>query len=258
MPLWVQLVVVIAAVKNGAAVAIAWKAVATASPVRAAIYSVPQYAALIIAFSATGLTLILARTKDMRAVWLGSLLLVVATPFADTLFSCCGPPPAPQLIILLARTQVIALQPLFFWLFLVEFPQQGDERRWSRWHSGARAFTNLSIAVAIVLLASNLSELLLPITATAADPRALLSREGLGALFWPLVIGSSVPGLAFLAWKARAVAPADRRRIGVFAGGLLIGFAPIACEVLLEAIVPAYARLVARPAVQPIVDAVVF
>jgi serine/threonine-protein kinase len=258
MPLWVQLVAAIAVVKNGAAVAIASMALAAASPARAAIYSVPQYAALVIAFSATGLTLILARTKDVRAVWLGSLLLVTATPFADTLFPCCGPAPAPQLIALLARTQVVALLPLFFWRFLVEFPHPGDERRWPRWHWGARVFTNVSVAVAVVLLASNLSELLLPVAATAADVRSLFSREGRGALFWPAVIAASAPGLVFLARKARAAAPADRRRIGVFAGGLLIGFAPISCEVLLEAIVPAYARFVARPAVQPIVAAVIF
>src|SRR5262245_27041190 len=112
MPLWVQLVAMIAAVKSGVAVALALVPGALSSPVRPLMYSVSEYAVLILAFSAAGLTLILARTKDVRAVWLGSLLLVSATPFADTLFRCCTRSAALPVSTLLAHAQVVALLPL--------------------------------------------------------------------------------------------------------------------------------------------------
>lgn len=258
MPAWVQVVAVIAVVKNAAAVAFALAPGALVVPASSRPYSVPEYAVLIGAFTATGLTLILARTEDVRAVWLGSLLLVTATPFADTLLGCCVGLPDPNVATVLRYVQVVALQPLFFWLFLARFPRREPEGRSARWRQTVRAFTRVSMIVACVLMASNLSELWLPLGSSRVDVRSLLSRERSGALFWPLVIGVAAPGLVFLGWKARTAAAGDRRRIGLFATGLMLGFAPISVAVLLEATSPAYARFAAQPGVQAIIAALIF
>jgi len=255
MPIWVQFVALVAVVKNGAAVVLALAPGLRSSPVSTLVYSVPQYAGLIVAFTAAGPTLILARTKDESAVWFGSLLLVTATPFADPLLRSGGTL-APQLLMFLVHVQVVALLPLFLWRFLARFPQPDAGSR-SRLRWGARELTRLSVVVACLLIASNLSELLLPI-ASRADLRFLISREGAGPLFWPAVIGAAAPGLVYLASKARGAAAADRRRIRLFAAGLMVGFAPISIEVLLEAISPAYTRFAQQPGVQPVIPAVIF
>jgi tRNA A-37 threonylcarbamoyl transferase component Bud32 len=258
MPFWVQLVAVIAVVKNGAGLALALAPDRFALPARQLLYSLSQYGVLIVAFTATGLVLILARTKDVRAVWLGSLLLVTASPFADTLFGCYVDATEPPVSRLLRHVQVVALQPLFFWLFLARFPHADTDSRSYRWRPAVRELTSVSVVVAIALIASNLSELWLPLGTWPVDPRSLVSRERSGSLFWPVVIGTAAPGLVALARKARAAAAADRRRIGLFAIGLVLGFAPICIEVLLEAMSPSYARVMTQPPAQTVVAAVIF
>jgi GAF domain-containing protein len=237
----VHLLVVVAALK--CAIAIGVSVARTGGLADPLLYSPYQYAILVLAFGATGATLIAARTTDRRPLWLGCILLLTATPFADPLLACCaGAAPAlTTMAALLVRTQVVALLPVFFWLFVRHFPDVTVSRVGTRVQKIA---TRASLAVAVLLMTSNLSEYFWPLKGSTvqADFRSLLSRQSVQSLYWPLVIGLSLPGLPFMAWKARAAPISDRRRVRVFVTGLLLGFAPVSIEVLLEAISPAYSR----------------
>jgi hypothetical protein len=260
MALWVRLVALVAALKSAAAIVLVLTPGALSSPARPLVYSVQQFAVLIVAFSATGLVLILARTRDMRAVWLGCILLVTATPFADSIFLFSATPLAVRVSGLLAPFQMSATVPLFFWLFLARFPQPPAPDTPTVWTAAAGFLTRVSLVVAIVLVASNLSELFWPIQSLSnGDLRRLVSRQVPGPVYyWPPVIAAAVPALVFLFWKARTAPAADRRRIGVFTAGLLLGFAPVSIEVMLEAVSPAYARLVESSAAQALIATVIF
>jgi hypothetical protein len=260
MPASVRLLVLVAAVKCVAAIGIAAASLEPAAGSPPLLYSGYQYALLIAAFGATGATLIAARTRDRRALWLGCVLLLSATPFTDRLLLLCCPgmnSTLGMLAALLVLSQVAAFLPVFFWLFVSRFPEATVS------HAGIRvqeAATYMSLAVAILLAASNLSEFFWPLglTAATADIRAVLSRLRVQSVFWPLVQGLSLPALPFMVWKTRRAPIVDRRRVRVFSAGLLLGLAPITITVLLEAFVPWYARLVSDPAASAWIARLVF
>jgi hypothetical protein len=208
------------------------------------VYSPYQYALLVLAFSATGIVLIAAHTKDQRAVWLGCILLLTAAPFAETLagWGAGARPLFRTSLLLLERVPVVPLLAVFCWLFVRHFPVETTSR------AGLRVLqvaTRMSLAVAIVLVLSNLSEIVWPGPAGAAhDLRSTISRQSDRSLYWPLIIATGLPAFAFLAWKTRSARVAERRRARMFVTGLVLGFLPIGLTVLLEALSPAYARLV--------------
>jgi hypothetical protein len=241
----VRLLVLVAALKCVAAIGIPVSGIdrAPGSPL---LYSGYQYVLLIVAFGATGMMLIAARTRDKRALWLGCVLLLSATPFTDRLLLLCCADVSPAfstLAALLERMQVAALLPVFFWLFVSRFPEATMSRAATRVQKIA---TYGSLAVAILLVASNLSELFWPIGVppSSTDIRVVLSRERVESLYWPLVQGLTLPALPFMIWKTRRAPVTDRRRVRVFIAGLLLGIVPITLTVLLEAFVPPYARAV--------------
>jgi Protein kinase domain len=246
----VRLLVLVAALKCAAAIGLTVAVVGRGAGPTPLLYSTYQYAILVLAFSATGGTLIAAGSRDRLALWLGCVLLLTATPFADTLLLCCitGIGGLPALAALLVRTQVAALLPVFLWLFVSRFPEPTTSRAGKRFQEIA---VRGSLGMAILLVVSNLSEFFWPLANPAAstDLRVFLSRYQVESLYWPLVQGLSLPAFPFMLWKARTAPIPDRRRVRVFITGMLLGFAPITIEVLLEAFVPGYARLVTGTAI---------
>ena len=108
-----------------------------------------------------------------------------------------------------------------------------------------------------LLVVTEMSDRFWPIAGgPGADFRMLVTRRG-GSFYWPLLMAASAPALAYLVWKARAARPADKRRIRVFVAGLVIGFWPITLAVLLEVLVPGYAKLVTNTAMGWWVDRIV-
>ena len=237
--LWVSLAVVVAVLKcvGGIGAALVGGAGSVGLP-----YGTAQYVMLTISFSATAGVLIAARTEDRRAVWLGCILLLTATPFAETLLAYRGTA-VPSLAggrLFLERLPIVPLLPVFLWLFVRDFPQASTSRIG---RMAARAGVVASLAIALLLIASNLSEFVWPLhpSAPGGDPRATISRSILRSLYWILINGASLPCLAYLAVKTKSAKPADRHRVRIFVAGLVLGFMPIATDVLLEATVPSYA-----------------
>jgi hypothetical protein len=231
MSFWVRLIVFTAAFKAFSAGALPFAGLC--EPVRrASLYTPHQYVVLVLAFTVTGLALIAARTKDRTALWLGCFLLLQATPFADTVLFLCGGF-SPALTAAFTHVQLAALQPVFLWLFVSSFPEPTAGRTGQRVE---RLMIRVSLAVAVVLMASSLSEVFWPLAeARSAGMRALVSRHVRApSLFWPLVVGLGLTALPFMVWKARAAAASGQRRVQVFVIGLLIGFVPISLAVLLE------------------------
>jgi hypothetical protein len=241
MTKWVGLAVGVAALKSVAAIAAALgNGNSTPAPL---LYSTYQYAALVFAFAATGSLLIAARTRDQRAFWLGSILLCTAAPFAETLIGYCAPsvPTLAGLAYLLERTPVAPLLPVFYWLFVRDFPDVMPFRG-SRWPGVA---IRISLALAILLIISNLSEIAWPLRggSMTGSLRMILSRQSVSSYYWPIIIATSLPCLIYLGWKSRFTKPGDQRRVRMFVAGLLIGSVPISLNVLLEATIPSFARL---------------
>ena len=243
MPVWVRLVVMVATLKCVAAISVAVFGGGSSQ------ISLPfrpyQYALLVLTFCATGVGLIATRTRDQRAVWLGCILVLTATPLAGTLLTWLTLPASGGLTVVadvLARIRLDPLLPLFFWLFVGHFPDEPALRSRVR---VLRVATVASVGLAAVLLSSNLSEFLWPIG--AGDVRAQLSRSLSNSGYWPSIFATSLLALGFLVWNAWTARLADRRRVQLFVAGLLLGFAPLFVEILLEAVSPAYARFATGP-----------
>jgi GAF domain-containing protein len=244
MPVWVRLVVVVATLKCVAAIGVA---VFGGDSSQISLPFRPyQYALLVLTFGATGVGLIATRTRDLRAVWLGCILVLTAAPLAGTLLAWL-PAPANRALTaitgVLERTILDPLLPVFFWMFVRHFP---DEPTLPAQVRMLRVATILSVALAVLLLASNLSEFVWPIH--PGDARGHLSQQSVSSLYWPLILAVCLTALGFLVWNAWTTRTAERRRVHIFVAGLLVGFAPIFVEILLEAVSPGYARFATGPA----------
>ncbi len=254
MSIWVRLVVAVATLKCVAAIAVAM--VSGGQSQTPLPYSPYQYGLLVLAFGAPGIALIAARTRDLRAVWLGCILVLTAAPFAGTLLVCCAPPASPAtaaVFNLIRRLPVEPLLPVFLWLFAWHFPDEPASRLADRL---SRLATVGSLALGVLLIIANISLIIWPVTGTPPGLRAPLSNQSVTSLYWPLIIIASLPALGFLIWKTWTARPAERRRVNVFVTGLLIGFAPVSVSVLLEAMSPAYARFSNGPAATRIAEVI--
>jgi hypothetical protein len=244
---WVRLVVGVATLKCVAAIAVAM--VSGGQSQTPLPFSPYQYGLLVLAFAAPGIALIAARTSDLRAVWLGCILVLTAAPFAGTLLGCCAPPAGPAMTAVFGVLRPMPVEPLlpvFLWLFARHFPDEPASRLVDR---TSRLATIGSLALAVVLIAANVSQIVWPATGSpSTGMREALSNQTVTSLYWPLIIVPSLPALGFLIWKTWTARPAERRRVNVFVTGVLIGFAPVSVSVLLEAMSPAYARFANGPA----------
>jgi hypothetical protein len=208
----------------------AWLAVPAAAPARSAATISPSvHAAALLVFATAGFLLVVGGRHDRRARSLAVVYILFASVFADPLLGRAVPALAGWASILfrvLERVQFAAFLPLALWDFVRDFPL--GESRLSPWLS-CRLMTRLSrIAGTVLFLAS--------LVAGPAGP------------FWVIVVLLEVPALAYMVFKYGNVLPEERRRAGVFAGGLLAGTAPVLLDILLRPAVPAYAQLVADPA----------
>jgi hypothetical protein len=209
------------------------------------------YIAMVVEFGAVAAVLLWTHRRDLRAERLGAAFLLNAAPFADRLLrDHLGDvdATASALARMLLLVRVDAWLPLCLWLFVVEFPDPLSSAR-------ARAWTDRAIRasawVGATLFVVNLVTPLVPPTAAPILSRALAALEAStpGSYYWPILLTIGVPIWPFLLWRARNALPEERRRVGLFVGGLVLGLAPMGVEVLLEAYVPPFRRLMDDPAV---------
>jgi hypothetical protein len=188
-------------------------------------------------FGGAAVFLTTAGSRDSRAVDLGRFFLLVASSFASGLaVRFTGlPSVSHQIQQALLALHPEAFLPLFLWLFVTQFPRL---RRFDRGERAERIFVlAATVAGVACFVASSLSEIARGSMFSAVSAFAWGLQE---TWFWAILFGLAIPALPFGLWKARRADVRERRRFSVFLAGLLIGFLPIAAEVLAEAMSPSY------------------
>lgn len=209
------------------------------------------YAALTVTFGILGLILLTANRYDVRAMWLGGIFVLVATPLCSPFFS--------------GRTiwdfgwaafvRADAFLPAFLWRFVSEFPSPLGGRAGRL----ARSVALLSAIVGGAIFSLNLSYLIWSAGAAAPDWRVAFTPVPHGGSFYdPIVFGLSAAAFPVLLWRAVREQADARRRVLLFAGGLVGGSLPLALQAMLDAI-PAYNRFIhQQPVVELLVGVVLF
>jgi serine/threonine-protein kinase len=248
MPAWARLVTAVAVLRVAAALALYLSGqVDTAVP-----SPIPAWAYAVIAFSfgTVGAALVLANRKDVRAAWLGGVLLLIASPLCSRLLSPAYTPVAPWV----AHVHPDAFLAAFAWRFLMEFPSAlGPPFR-----RAAGAVAAAAILVGAVAAAVNLSIAIWPMVSTV-EWRTLLAASLEGrSWYWPAVFVPSAAAFVGLLARMTPSSGADLFRVRVFVGGLAAGLLPVFVEVATEEAWPWYKGLVHQPAVEPWVGLVLF
>lgn len=208
------------------------------------------YALLVVVFGATGTYLIASGRHDRRAVYLGACQITFVSLFADRLLDQYAAFHADVLRYLsLLRWEVFA--PAFLWNFAQAFLSPRDDVP-----KGATTY-HVSLLLGAVLFFlhafSAAGDALVPFPGWASwlDPSRIRGP------FWVILALLAVPPLFALLAGLRSLRAEERRRVSLFVAGLVIGTAPMVADVLLHAVVPAYAAFLAVPSQARAVAAVI-
>ena len=209
------------------------------------------YAALVLSFSSLGLILVFSARNDVRAAWLGGVLLLLAAPMTSRFLSQTHY----DLGTFLTRVQAGAFLPAFLWQFVSVFPSPLAARG-GRVARGAAAAAALFGAAACAV---NLSIAIWPLPPVSPGWRSWLATGvSSPSVYWPvLLLTSAAAGIALAVRMFRSTGD-DRRRVRIFAGGLSLGFAPLFVEIAIEELWSAYGEFVHRPAVEPWAAVILF
>jgi len=208
---------------------------------------VPAFApaAMLIAYAAVGIVLLVVGRQDRRALYLGAGYLTFAAAFANRpvrwLAAALGPP-AEQGALVLLHSEIDALFPLFFWLFVAQFPKAHTPPFVRRIASVAIATSG---TIGAVLFAANLVLAHAHLTGREGIESGLLApllRDSEESLFYSLVLGLTLLGVVFLALRLKAAGLVERRRVRLFLTGLGIGFGLPIAAIMLEIVVPPFDR----------------
>ena len=242
VPIWARLVVAAAALRGAAAMAFYLAGIyntAIDAPLPAIVY-----AALVLSFSSLGLLLVFSARNDVRAAWLGGVLLLLATPMTSRFLSQTPY----ELGTFLTRVQAGAFLPAFLWRFVSEFPSRLPARAGRLAGRVAAAFTAFGAAA----FAVNLSIAIWPMPPSAPGWRTWLATGvSSPSAYWPILTLASAAAGAVLAVRMFRSTGDDRTRVGIFAGGLTLGFAPLFVEIAVEELWTAYGEFIHRPSVEP-------
>jgi hypothetical protein len=249
VPIWARLVVAAAALRGAAAVAFYLAGIYNAAidaPLPAIVY-----AALVVSFSSLGLLLVFSARNDVRAKWLGGVLLLLAAPMTSRFLS-----QTPYALgTFLTRVQAGAFLPAFLWRFVSEFPSPLP----SRFGRIAGAAAAASAAFGAAAFAVNLSIAIWPMQPPVAGWRSWLATGvSSPSVYWPvLLLASAAAGVALIVRMFRSRGT-DRIRVRIFAAGLSFGFAPLFVEIAIEELWQAYGEFVHRPSIEPWAAVVLF
>ncbi|MBK5257212.1 MAG: serine/threonine protein kinase [Vicinamibacteria bacterium] len=194
-------------------------------------------AAHVAVFAGAALFLATVGSRDRRALHLGAFFLLVAVSFANGLVHrLTGLEPTPQRVQeALLALHPDAFLPLFLWLFVAQFPRL---HRFDRGQGVERIFLGAAVVLGTACF-----------FASGVRPWAGAAASGLvSALGWArsgsgfdvVLFGLSFPALPFGLWKAGRADVRERRRYRIFVAGLLLGFLPLAVQVLAESLSPSY------------------
>lgn len=193
------------------------------------------YAAVAISFGLAGAALTAFHRKDERARELGIVFLLVATSFANGLYKS----PLVENLALAGPLDALpadAFLAYAFWRFVLVFPAalSAGESRLVRLAARLAGGAGLVLfgATAVSTYSSD------PTVQAVAAPLARISSKG--SIYWTVIFGAMLPALATLAWRTWTAGIEARRRGWLFLSGLLLGFFPLSCNIVLETLSPAY------------------
>ena len=201
---------------------------------------------LLLIFGVGGGMLFLGGGRDARARWLGLVFLSFGTLFTDRLLGAAIPllpAPARAPLLFIARTHLIAFQPLLSWQFAWHFPRV-QSALVPPWLSPA--MVRVSAVAGTVLLAGNLVAHGFA-TSVSNAVGARVTPEAETGFFWQTVTLLLLPSLALLVAKLRVADRTARRRLAWVVAGFVIGTLPMVVHVLLASLVPAYAAFASAP-----------
>jgi hypothetical protein len=197
-------------------------------------------------FGGAALWLAWAGSRDPRALWLAGVFMTVASGFAYM--------PAGGLRAALDprwtahpwwnAVLVEAFVPVCLWCFVRAFPRV---LHLERTETVVRAAIGVTAVVGVALFLLNLTVVF---GATKAEPAPWWNAVGLGhesPTYWGIIIALAAPALPMSFLRARSAAPSERRRVSRFALGLALGLGPLFLEVLAEASIPPFRRLMDAP-----------
>jgi hypothetical protein len=207
------------------------------------------YAALALSFGALGLLLVVTNRNDVRAVWLGGVLLLLAVPLTSR-FVLQTPL---ALGTWLTRVEPGAFLPAFLWRFAYEFPSPLTKRSVI-----VRLIGGITVAFGVAAFAVNLSIAPWPLDGSVDWRTWLATGRASPSVYWPtLFLLNIVAAVALLVRLVRSRS-GDRRRVQIFLGGLLVGLLPLSLQIIVEALWPSYATFVHHPTVRPWVALLLF
>lgn len=207
---------------------------------------------LVLAFTGAALLLLIGGRADLRAIYLGTSFLLLASLYANSLLlglQQIVPPAGHDLIRSFKASAPDAFIPLFLWLFAASFPRLELRQRGRSLLKGAAVVAG---ALGVLLFAGNL---LYPIA--PGLPLQPLSRPD-GVVFVLTLALVPTASLAVMLIRARKAHGTERRRVQLFVTALLLGFGPLLTQVLLEVSIPAYAELTRSPRVRFFLRFIIF
>ena len=181
--------------------------------------------------------------SDLRALLLGIVFLLSSSSFSDyplTRLSSMVAPSLSQSVFIILRLHANAFIPYFLWLFVREFPK-GRVYGWMGQLLKSAGLVCLVVGSLLfvidagVLIGNNAS----------GSVSELSFLQGLRpgpwrVFYWAVLFGLSLPAFGFMIWKSRVARTDERRRVGLFISGIVVGSLPIMLTVFLEGLVPPF------------------
>ena len=238
LPVWALTIVGIATLRTFLALSLYLSSDHTRSVAGLLVFPIWVYAVLCGTLTLLGLSLVFGTLRDSRAAWLGGVFTLTVAPFATPLIQVVSAEQAKWLI----NVRPDAFAAAFLWSFLARFPSDLHRSAGRVVHAVAAA----AALVGLALAAANLAAVVAPESVGHSWWTPWLATRQ-GRLYWLIVLGMTAPALLVLLLRARAAHGTDRRRAALFIRGFVVCVAPIAIEVLLWSIWPAYAAFAHSP-----------
>ncbi len=248
MPVWARALAALATLRVAAALVLYLSGLTTVASQTAIHPAV--YAWLALTFGALGLALLTANRNDIRAAWLGGVLLLIAVP----LTSAVMPTQANPALAWMGRLRPDAFLGAFLWRLAVEFPAppSASLRRAGAWVAAGSAL------LGAVAFATNLSLIWSPLAADTDWRARLATGVTTGGWYWPIVLLPSAGAFVSMLVRMLRSQGDDRARSTVFICGLVAGILPFFLEVLAEETWAPYKSWAHSPAVEPVMGAALF
>ena len=195
----------------------------------------------IVVFGLSGGWLILGSRTDSRGRYLGTLFLLIAAMFSARPLALGAAATGARWLHALRIIDPLPFTPWLLWSFAEHFPRDFLSQRRRRMASFVR---HGCLIVASVL---SLLSVFAAVVVFANGPDALPVFPPDWPIYWVFIIVLELAALVTIALKTRFGTRVERRRASLFVAGLLVGFGPMAADVLLELLIPPFGRFMSRP-----------